>query len=1370
MQLANKKNDVAAIQKQIENINALEAKFIYLTCRERLLQRYRREGLDKVFVIGTGLGEQLIASQHYALAWHCFAELHERITEAQHDYGTQVLAQLAKASEGLAGNLVAAVTETGDWQRYQKQLQSYREALYAHVKDLAHFTEAMRLFTAQLLQECEQLLGEAPEAYCLAGLGSMSRDEMMPYSDLECVLLVQDAACRVWNEADPNFNEKGKYFKCLYQLFEFKVASLGEHSPSGFHLDKEGHPRTEERLRGTIEHLIRFNQPPAVKLNDALSYSLLNPVYIYGNNNKTLFNDYIKQLRTALQSNIPKQEISWQRAIALAQMQSNLNDFKSVYENSETTHVIDIKKHYVVLLNYFVMNLALLHSITANRISVIIEKLKLENILSEAEALAFKKALWFLQHKRIDVHIKAEKQQEEIGLQNLTPEQRAFLQLIEWGLIRPCYKSLEYFLSNLNQPWPKDFALTNMQYSLRLYNNTNTNNQLIIENAIKSLALNGVLLQVSIDTYRLNYCTLPQTLRPFFLQSLECLQYGIPENLSLAIKLLQAYPNDDGNRPSHMLSEKNWQQSLKYLLVPFNRTTLVIKTIDGDQQLPEDVVNKAFTLQGELISNQLNGRRAVHHLTYQNQAFHFKAKPEWPGMEYAVGRLYDLIIGYGTPNTALWAVLPHNDQQRAYPLLVSKTILGDTLQAVLKQHPAGVPHLDAKCYSQMVLMALLTNPEDGKSDNYIVEKFTNSEGNTVNRLISIDNDHSFVPALAKGILSTTILVKTILYCFDMMKEPIHPEVCEEFLVLDADKLLHHWLVDILKHDKACQTLFTFEQLKQLRNNKNENQQVVIPMLFHQSTIKTLYQKLIKLRKLFTHHPQINHLELLQHIEPQLAVYYEKVLIQPLLPAERFKLIAEKEYGGRMEAGAGITKTNASRTIESILGTLPSIEEIQAGIKYSAEQALNQLHMIQTQQKQLEQAKNSLLAGNFKPFKNLVINDFQEEVFRQIDIAKLSKLQQQQVFALMAETSFTLLKLKNSLVTDAELLAILKKSPGLIALDISGCINLTQTIVQEIAKYCPLLEKLNLRNLSQLNLFSIKSFFGNELNSLVFPQLRRLWLGGCVSLNNLLLRAPHLKYLELKDCNLLTRQTLFVLIKQSPHLQMIDLTNCNQITDSYLDEISSYSKNLKKIIVQGCQNIRHKEIRTLSPTLVINKLKAEFISAVESLLQQQASVVDLEYVVTTDQTEVSLLAQALRINKTLQSIDLSHNRLGDSNFFVIVEALKFNSTLMRLIARNNKLTDTSAKILLELLENNPTLSEIDLEGNNAISEELEKAIENKLQENKVRTHGELINPAKTKFGLFLSEQTAASTANNATTSLADDDEEILHNNGRTNTLS
>lgn len=69
-----------------------------------------------------------------------------------------------------------------------------------------------------------------------------------------------------------------------------------------------------------------------------------------------------------------------------------------------------------------------------------------------------------------------------------------------------------------------------------------------------------------------------------------------------------------------------------------------------------------------------------------------------------------------------------------------------TLQYALERRPDIVANLDAEATSFLLVATMLLNPEDGKPDNYVVERHPARPDKW--RIVCIDNDHSFAPGVA----------------------------------------------------------------------------------------------------------------------------------------------------------------------------------------------------------------------------------------------------------------------------------------------------------------------------------------------------------------------------------------------------------------------------------------------------------------------------------------------------------------------------------------------------------------------------------------------------------------------------------------------
>ncbi|KAI8483235.1 hypothetical protein Bbelb_389760 [Branchiostoma belcheri] len=88
------------------------------------------------------------------------------------------------------------------------------------VRSLYHYvTVKMKQFSADMVEECIETLGPVPCQYAMVGMGSICREEMTPYSDLEFAILVKEGKCTDQNKS---------YFRTLTHLLHLKVLNLGE--------------------------------------------------------------------------------------------------------------------------------------------------------------------------------------------------------------------------------------------------------------------------------------------------------------------------------------------------------------------------------------------------------------------------------------------------------------------------------------------------------------------------------------------------------------------------------------------------------------------------------------------------------------------------------------------------------------------------------------------------------------------------------------------------------------------------------------------------------------------------------------------------------------------------------------------------------------------------------------------------------------------------------------------------------------------------------------------------------------------------------------------------------------------------------------
>lgn len=148
------------------------------------------------------------------------------------------------------------------------------------------------------------------------------------------------------------------------------------------------------------------------------------------------------------------------------------------------------------------------------------------------------------------------------------------------------------------------------------------------------------------------------------------------------------------------------------------------------------------------------------------KALCFKEKPKYPFFERAVCLLNQTIFGEeddGIPNSETILI-------NGYPFTVSCYVDGPDFEDVIKNM-----RLDTACNSDFIanlhhmkVLAMVSSPEDGRAQNYILRKVDDLDGHPVYRIVSIDNEHSLIkssPHPSKKYPDVTIRPHSAVYCF-----------------------------------------------------------------------------------------------------------------------------------------------------------------------------------------------------------------------------------------------------------------------------------------------------------------------------------------------------------------------------------------------------------------------------------------------------------------------------------------------------------------------------------------------------------------------------------------------------------------------------
>lgn len=151
----------------------------------------------------------------------------------------------------------------------------FEEATKHVSKALQTLCNSYKNLLQQLLEDCIQMVASPPPtSFAMAGLGSMSRDEICPYSDIEFIFLIEDDSERARS-----------YFRLISKLLALKIINLGETkaeliptkkgrkslTPKGFSIDIGGLFPIEGlyELIGTPEELAQFQRESWLRKNDS---------------------------------------------------------------------------------------------------------------------------------------------------------------------------------------------------------------------------------------------------------------------------------------------------------------------------------------------------------------------------------------------------------------------------------------------------------------------------------------------------------------------------------------------------------------------------------------------------------------------------------------------------------------------------------------------------------------------------------------------------------------------------------------------------------------------------------------------------------------------------------------------------------------------------------------------------------------------------------------------------------------------------------------------------------------------------------------------------------------------------------------------
>jgi hypothetical protein len=573
-----------------------------------------------------------------------------------------------------------------------------------------------------------------------------------------------------------------------------------------------------------------------------------------------------------------------------------------------------------------------------------------------------------------------------------------------------------------------------------------------------------------------------------------------------------------------------------------------------DKKLPLDIFEKGTR---RIRRTNTEGRAAVAKVSTDGYVLYFKFLPELPGIEQAVSLLTHDFLGFGTTLSELFKVpsslqIPIIISGRMYgqslvedsvsecPVLVSLGIEGRTLKEVFRNPVDPVTslnvlqNLDEYSLYAVILMAILTNPEDGKGDNYIAEAFETKEGTVKYRIIGIDNDHAFVPPLSDaGGNRVKVNTKTILYAFDEITKPIPQKVRALFTVHDLESRLRGWLCQLRGINERYSELFS-DRSHNRKLFEKYNSFVGIP--FSKDALSYFYTKFIRLRQaLFSSDQRLTPLDLFAVVEPFLSGRYGDALrtLAALSPFERFEIIEGKASIKTLSRPIDVL------TSYHIPNTAESREAVLRGQHDSPGQATDELEKI------MAVAFDAIQSGQLQPFKQLKLGPQIEAALQSINFGKYSSFEETDQFLKVIQDKLPLIQrltLKyHPSISTAHIKTwtedVLKR---LTHITLEGCPGIDDKCLIHLADHADNLKYLDLSNNNALHTLARPSFSQSSL-PLTFKNLTHLDVSGCTMLKQINLIAP-----ELETFNARNAQQLGLLKGKFPKLRFFNMQGVQEL--------------------------------------------------------------------------------------------------------------------------------------------------------------------------------------------------------------------------------
>ncbi|WP_032113642.1 hypothetical protein [Candidatus Paracaedibacter symbiosus] len=325
----------------------------------------------------------------------------------------------------------------------------------------------------------------------------------------------------------------------------------------------------------------------------------------------------------------------------------------------------------------------------------------------------------------------------------------------------------------------------------------------------------------------------------------------------------------------------------KALLEP--KAVLTLDTLDS-YRLSQARAREILSMSAEGVISKKNPD-GNHPVTELGEVFFKGAEdskmPLCPTLESAMGAFQTFLTGQGmTPSTFLTLKNVGTFPQKIYPLQAAPKVNGKSFAAHYQKLRGDLSNLSSSSVSALFLTSLLTNPEDGKADNFFVDEDYN--------LVGIDNDMALAPSILWKVNpyekeeSHSIGVKTILYLLPGLEDrSLDSEIRKRVLSWDPGLFVTQWLGGLQARNKSYKALFGGQPIP---SEFLEG----IPLHLPSFLSMDLFKKIQQLQGYLNNHADAKLEDILAFMDPLVSQYYGRLRKLNNNPVEAYRYLVKDQ--------------------------------------------------------------------------------------------------------------------------------------------------------------------------------------------------------------------------------------------------------------------------------------------------------------------------------------------------------------------------------------------------------------------------------------------------------------------------------------------